>query len=336
MRHTIQLVDNDEPTTTYLADQLTTDGYTPTTAATAQAAYHIAERAMPDAVPLGDLPDRRETIALLDEIRTGGRLFDADTPVIVLSEHHTAPDVVRALDHGADDVIAKPADYRELRARLGTQLQRRGHRRAGEVLRVRDLEIDTRARLVVLAGDAIALTQREYTLLVHLARDPERVFTKAELTEQLWGYPEGCTTRTLDSTQSACAASSLTTATTRGFSTCGASATRSRRPATPTRRAPRTWHLQLKAGRVGLTLDDLLLDDGADGLLRALNPSSIRALRNLFLGENLQLAGDRKQARELLSMTVKPLIEMDSTISQLLFAVAQRLEGVTVMAEHYI
>jgi DNA-binding response OmpR family regulator len=51
----------------------------------------------------------------------------------------------------------------------------------------------------MLAGDPVALTQRGYTLLVHLAREPERVVTKAELTEQLWGYPEGRSTRTLDS-----------------------------------------------------------------------------------------------------------------------------------------
>jgi DNA-binding response OmpR family regulator len=66
-------------------------------------------------------------------------------------------------------------------------------------VRVHDLEIDIRARVVRLAGEPVGLTQREFVLLAHLARDPERVFTKTELTRELWGYPEGCTTRTLDS-----------------------------------------------------------------------------------------------------------------------------------------
>ena len=64
---------------------------------------------------------------------------------------------------------------------------------------MRDLEIDVRARLVLLAGEPIALTQREFALLVDLASEPERVFTKAELMDQIWGYPADCTTRTLDS-----------------------------------------------------------------------------------------------------------------------------------------
>jgi DNA-binding response OmpR family regulator len=95
-------------------------------------------------------------------------------------------------------VVAKPADYAELRARVGALLRRRRWRR-GEILRVGDLEIDIRARLVLLAGEPVALTQREFALLVHLAKDPERVFTKSELTTEVWGYPAECSTRTLDS-----------------------------------------------------------------------------------------------------------------------------------------
>ena len=66
-------------------------------------------------------------------------------------------------------------------------------------MRVGGLEIDTRARSVRLEGEPVALTQREYALLVHLAADPERVFTKDELLDAVWGHRSFAATRTLDS-----------------------------------------------------------------------------------------------------------------------------------------
>jgi DNA-binding response OmpR family regulator len=128
---------------------------------------------------------------------------------------------VRAFEHGAGDVTAKHVDYPELRARIAAQLRRP----SDEVLRVRDLEIDIRARLVLLAGQPTGLTQREFVLLGHLAREPEPLFTKADLVKPLWGYPEGCTTRTLDLHTCRLRRSSPPAATARGSSTCGASAT---------------------------------------------------------------------------------------------------------------
>jgi DNA-binding response OmpR family regulator len=198
MSHTILLVDADESTTAFLADQLAADGYQALVARTLDGVFELADAVTPEVVVLGDLAERRHALGLLDDVRAGVRPFDPDVLVLVLTGYAAPLDLLRAFDRGADDVVAKPASYPELRARIGALLRRRRARR-GEVLRVRDLEIDTRARLVLLAGEPVALTQREFTLLVHLAAEPERVFTKAELTAELWGYPADCSTRTLDS-----------------------------------------------------------------------------------------------------------------------------------------
>jgi DNA-binding response OmpR family regulator len=198
MSHTILLVDDDETMTTFLADQPAADGYQAGIARTLEDVYELVGSRPPEVVVLGDLAERRHALGLLDDIRAGARPFDPDLLVVVLSGHAGQLDVLRAFDHGADDVLAKPAAYPELRARIGALLGRRRGRR-GEVMRVRDLEIDVRARLVLLAGEPVALTQREFGLLVHLASEPERVFTEAELMDQLWGYPVDCSTRTLDS-----------------------------------------------------------------------------------------------------------------------------------------
>ena len=95
--------------------------------------------------------------------------------------------------------MAKPLGYPELRARIAALLRRSSPHRIGRLIRVGDLEIDTRARTARLGPEPIVLTQREYALLVHLAADPERVFTKQELLTSVWGHRSFAATRTLDS-----------------------------------------------------------------------------------------------------------------------------------------
>ncbi len=119
-------------------------------------------------------------------------------PVIVLGPEQAQPDErVRAFRRGCDDYLARPFHYDELVERMRAVLRRAGVTPTARIV-AGPLTIDRRARLVTVRGARVELAQKEYELLVHLAREPERVFTKEELLRDVWGYRTRSRTRTLD------------------------------------------------------------------------------------------------------------------------------------------
>jgi DNA-binding response OmpR family regulator len=120
-------------------------------------------------------------------------------PVIVLGRQEAdSVDRIHAFRRGCDDYLAPPFDYQELVERIRAVLRRAGPR-PSEVVEAAPLRIDTRTRDVRLGGRRVVLSQKEYELLLSLAREPDRVFTKAELLRDVWDYRLVGRTRTLDS-----------------------------------------------------------------------------------------------------------------------------------------
>ncbi len=120
-------------------------------------------------------------------------------PVIVLGREQTdAVDRIRAFRRGCDDYVVQPFEYQELVERIRAVL-RRAKPRDLEVIEAPPVRIDTRTRDVRVGGRRLQLAQKEYELLLALAREPERVFTKAELLRDVWDYRVIGRTRTLDS-----------------------------------------------------------------------------------------------------------------------------------------
>ncbi|MGH3004160.1 MAG: response regulator transcription factor [Gaiellaceae bacterium] len=120
-------------------------------------------------------------------------------PVIVLGrEAADSVDRIHAFRRGCDDYVAPPFDYQELVERIRAVLRRAGAR-TGDLVEAPPLRIDTRTRDVRVAGMQVVLSQKEYELLLCLAREPDRVFTKAELLRDVWDYRVLTRTRTLDS-----------------------------------------------------------------------------------------------------------------------------------------
>jgi len=199
---TILLVEDDDITSTFLADNLAADGYDLLVADCARDAKHLLERKFPDLALVDlNLPDA-SGFELLRHVRAADGVasrVDPDMPLMVVSGRASELDRVRGFDRGADDYVCKPFSYPELRGRISALLRRCDRRPARGRLRAGALEIDPASRDVRLHGERVVLSQKEFALVRTLASEPTRVFTKDELLRTIWGFRARGSTRTLDS-----------------------------------------------------------------------------------------------------------------------------------------
>ena len=181
---TVLVVDDEEDIVTLMRDFLEADGYTVLTA-------HDGPTA------LGILKDRPVDCLLLDIMMPGIGGFEVlrriretrDVPVLFLSAKQEDSDKIRGLGLGADDYIVKSATPAEVVARVKAVLRRagRGEAPTQALLDFGRLVIDVRAHEARVDGQPVALTAREFELLLMLAERPRQVFTREQLFERLWG-----------------------------------------------------------------------------------------------------------------------------------------------------
>ncbi len=116
---------------------------------------------------------------------------EKDTPIILLSAKREEIDKIRGLGLGADDYMTKPFSPGELVARVKTHISRydrlTGRTLRSNVLKIRGLEIDRDARKVKVNGEERTLTAKEYDLLLFLAENPNKVFSRDLLFDRIWG-----------------------------------------------------------------------------------------------------------------------------------------------------
>lgn len=116
-------------------------------------------------------------------------------PIIMLTARSDTTDVVRGLEEGADDYVAKPFKPKELIARIRARLRTQGPAADSDQLTIGDLTISTRAHTVMRGDEAINLTPLEFDLLAALARNPHQVLTREQLLNDVWGYRHAADTR---------------------------------------------------------------------------------------------------------------------------------------------
>jgi len=109
------------------------------------------------------------------------------TPILMLTARDGVEDRITGLDAGADDYLVKPFVFKELEARMRALLRRTAQSGLSPVITVGDLSFDAKTREVTRAGAAIGLTVKETAILECLVRDKERVFTREQIAEHVWG-----------------------------------------------------------------------------------------------------------------------------------------------------
>lgn len=109
------------------------------------------------------------------------------TPILMLTAKSKIEDKVKGLESGADDYLAKPFAYAELKARIQA-LIRRSHNEADPLLKHEDLELDPAKHIVKRSGKTIPLTPKEFAILEYLLRHKNTIVTRTQVTEHVWDY----------------------------------------------------------------------------------------------------------------------------------------------------
>lgn len=181
------LVVDDEPMVLdVLTRYLTREGFGVDTAEDGEAAMVTFEANHPDLVVLDLMLPRLDGLEVFRRIRERGT-----TAVIMLSAKGEEADRVVGLELGADDYITKPFSPREVAARVRAVLRRAHEGSASttpDTLRFDGLEIDARGRRAFVLGDEVRLTPKEFDLLLILASNPGRVFSRIQLLDELWDF----------------------------------------------------------------------------------------------------------------------------------------------------
>ena len=188
----ILLIEDEADLLASLAKALREEGYAVDTATDGEEGLYKAESADYDAIVLDVMLPRLDGWEILQRLRPSKK-----TPVLMLTARDAARDRVRGLDTGADDYVVKPFDLDELFARLRA-LIRRSAGQTRNVIEIGDVLINTAARNVILCGNPIALTAREYSLLEFLALHRGETVTRKTLYEHLFDEDDDTLSNLLD------------------------------------------------------------------------------------------------------------------------------------------
>ena len=200
MAKKIVVVDDEKPIADILQFNLEKEGYDVLTANDGDEALELILKEVPDLVLLDIMLPGKDGMEICREVRKSH-----DMPIIMLTAKDDEIDKVLGLELGADDYVTKPFSTRELIARVKANLRRKvpvdDTKEVDEnTIKLREIEINLDAYSVKKNGTEVDLTQREFELLIYLAKHPSQVMTREHLLETVWGYDYFGDVRTVDVT----------------------------------------------------------------------------------------------------------------------------------------
>ncbi|MET7729762.1 response regulator transcription factor [Streptomyces sp. NPDC005402] len=194
----VLVAEDDEMQAELIRRSLLAEGHTATVVHDGRAALDAVRRVAPDLVVLDLMLPVIDGFGVCRVLRR-----DADIPVVMLTARSDEDDVLLGLELGADDYMTKPYSPRELMARIRTVLRRSGRgavsdRREDPVVRAGDLAVDPVRHEVRCDGAPVECTPAEFEILLAMAAEPERVFSRRQLLEVTRGTDRASTERAVD------------------------------------------------------------------------------------------------------------------------------------------
>ena len=186
----ILLVEDDRDISHLVKLHLQDEGYEVDTAGDGNAGLDLAQSGKYNLIVLDLMLPGMDGLDLCKALRA----TSIYTPILMLTAKSSEVDRVLGLEMGADDYLTKPFSIRELVARVKAIFRRvvmdgeAAGAGGGDLITLADLVIDTDKRKVTKAEEVVNLTAKEYDLLLHFASQPGRVYTRAQLLDQVWGY----------------------------------------------------------------------------------------------------------------------------------------------------
>lgn len=178
----VLVVDDEEIIVEMLTMGLNYEGFEVSVARTGHEALDQARSAKPDIVVLDVMLPGLDGVEVCRRLRA-----TSDVGILMLTARGEVEDRVVGLDSGADDYLVKPFTFRELLARVGAILRRKGVN-LQQALRVGDLVLDRQTRRVNRGGKPVELTPREFDMLELFLTHPRQVFSRDVILNRVWGY----------------------------------------------------------------------------------------------------------------------------------------------------
>ena len=181
--HTILVVDDDDALAEMIGLVLAQEGFNAVFCENGSRAFETFMRSTPDLVLLDLMLPGMNGIEVCQQIRRS-----SNVPIIMLTAKSDTEDVVKGLEAGADDYIAKPFKHAELLARIRTRLRPRESRQL--VVSIGDIVMDMDGRTVKYHSTEVPMTPLEFDLLAALVRHPGQALSRQELLDMVWGYTD--------------------------------------------------------------------------------------------------------------------------------------------------
>lgn len=194
---TIYCVEDDNGIRELISCALRSGGYGVKAFPMAKPFYEELETSLPSLILLDIMLPNEDGLSVLSKLKADPKY--KDIPVIMLTAKSSEIDKVSGLELGADDYITKPFGVMEMLSRIKAVLRRTARQEDdSEVLTIREVSLDVSKRMVTVNGQEVALTYREFELLMYLMRHVSIAVSRDKLMERVWGYEFAGETRTVD------------------------------------------------------------------------------------------------------------------------------------------